>query len=313
MCIRDRYFNSLHGSTLSPNFVGDYQLYDSLESSPRSDNYTQLTEGWYYHELLDGDLALKIGKQDAGVNFAFNDLAGDFINQSFTLIPTVPLPTYPNPGWGLASFAKLTDQWTLSAGIYDAVVVGDSSALKHLGTQGSVSLAQLEYKPQWGLYGQLPATYRIGGFYHTGDWEEVTTDPDPRTFAANYGFWVTIDQMLWTEGDAESGQGLGAFFQTGWCPGDRNLVTKNFCAGLTYRGLIPDRDADVLGAGFTDVIFGQPTFDRDGTTYENAIEVFYRLRVTPHIAIQPDMQFICNPGGSGDDAFVIGSRLEMVL
>jgi porin len=307
------YFNNVHGSTLSPKYIGDYQLYDSLEATPRSDNFTQLNEGWYYHEWLDGALACKVGKQDAGANFAFNDLAGDFVNPSFTLIPTVPLPTYPNPGWGFSTFIKPHRNWMLSAGIYDAVFAGDSSALKHLGTGGSVSLAQIEYRPDWGWYASLPATYRFGAFYHTGDWEEVTVEPNPRTFAANHGFWTTIDQMLWTEGDKDSGQGLGAFFQAGWTSPDRVVVDRTFGAGLTYRGLLPGRDEDVLGVGYTGVYFSSQAEARDGTTYETATELFYRVRLTPHMVIQPDMQFIANPGGNGRDAFVIGSRFEIVL
>ncbi|MGC3970700.1 MAG: carbohydrate porin [Pirellulales bacterium] len=250
------YANSLHGALLSPAFIGDYQFYDNLEASPREDDFTQVSEYWYYQEWLDGDLAVKIGRQDAGANFAFNDLGGDFINASFTLVPTVPLPTYPNPGWGLATFAKLTDEWQLSAGIYDSVFAGDSSNLKHLGTGGAVSLFQIEYKTQLGPQRRLPTTLRFGGFYHTGNWDEVTTAPNVGTFNSNSGYWATADQMLWVEPDVEDGQGLGAFFQAGWCPSDRNAVVQNFCSGLTYRGLIPDRDQDVLGAGFTSVIFG---------------------------------------------------------
>lgn len=306
------YLQSINGATLSRNFTQDFQFYDVLDSTPRSNHYTQLVEMWYVQSLFDGKLSFKLGKQDSSVNFAHNDFAGDFINASFTLVPTVPLPTYPNPGYGIASFWKPNDAWLFSAGIYDAVFAGDSSALAHLGTGGCVSLYQIDYLPQGRFFKRRPGIYRLGGFYHTGDWAQITTAPDPLTYKYNYGMWATIDQMLWAEPNVEE-QGLGLFAQFGWSPGNRNLVQENYCAGFVYKGLLPRRDFDVLGIGFTDVLFGKQTFERDGLKFENAIETFYRFRVTPNVILQPDAQFLINPGGNGRDAFVVGLRCEMVL
>jgi len=44
-----------------------------------------------------------------------------------------------------------------------------------------------------------------------------------------------------------------------------------------------------------------------------AIELFYKAQLTPYIMVQPDLQYIVNPGGENRDAFVGGLRFEVLL
>jgi carbohydrate-selective porin OprB len=47
----------------------------------------------------------------------------------------------------------------------------------------------------------------------------------------------------------------------------------------------------------------------DDVTRETAIELFYKVQLTEFISIQPDIQYISNPGGgTTDDAIVLGIR-----
>ncbi len=50
-----------------------------------------------------------------------------------------------------------------------------------------------------------------------------------------------------------------------------------------------------------------------GQTYENAIEVFYKCRLTPYASLQPDVQYIAQPFGLERDALVAGLRFELTL
>ena len=67
---------------------------------------------------------------------------------------------------------------------------------------------------------------------------------------------------------------LGAFVQLGWSPGDRNFVQQYYGAGFVYRGLLAERDTDVVGIGIANARFGQETFDRDGLDEETVLEFF---------------------------------------
>jgi porin len=47
--------------------------------------------------------------------------------------------------------------------------------------------------------------------------------------------------------------------------------------------------------------------------HETAIELTYRMQATPWLALQPDVQYIVNPGTdpSLDNAWVVGLRFEL--
>jgi porin len=118
--------------------------------------------------------------------------------------------------------------------------------------------------------------------------------------------------MLLPEAESTD-QGLGAFFQFSWAPSDRNMIDQGIGAGLVYTGLLPGRDEDTCGGGFSLVDFSPDLFATTGQTSENAIEVFYKARLRDWLAIIPDLQYIARPSGIERDAMVVGLRFEMNL
>ena len=50
-------------------------------------------------------------------------------------------------------------------------------------------------------------------------------------------------------------------------------------------------------------------------SYECNVELTWRIPVTDHVVIQPDLQYVVNPSVDAllDDALVIGLRLELSL
>jgi porin len=178
---------------------------------------------------------------------------------------------------------------------------------------------------------------------------DASSSGDPRTYRWNYGFYWILDQMLCREpaktvttaarsartgksivdaregkeivGAAEtpSNQGLGWFGRIAFEPQDRNFVGFYFDTGLVYTGLIPTRDEDQIGVGFA---YAQLTngsrkaleFEGSrGVGAEMVLEFTYKATLTPWLYIQPDAQFVINPGGTQDlgNAFVIGARVSL--
>jgi porin len=306
------YGQNTHGRTLSTNDVGDWQYFSNLDSTPRPE-FTQVSEYWYQHNVADNAAWFKLGKQDANANFAFCDLGGDFVNSSFGLIPTVPLPTFPNPGLGLAGFWHLDEHLLLAGGVYNGAPQGGQFGFNTLGSNGYFSIVQLDVKTQWGAQEQLPQTIRLGAWHHSGDWEEIAA-ADGRTFNQNYGVYASIDQLLWKEnGEAGDEQGFGVFAQYGWAPGDRNMVDEYYGGGLLYRGWLAGRDTDLVGLGFASVLFSHQQHAIDGATRETAYELFYKWYVNRYISVQPDTQYIVQPSGIHRDALVTGVRFEIVF
>ena len=170
---------------------------------------------------------------------------------------------------------------------------------------------------------------------------------NPLTHQWNYGFYWILDQMLYREpgevvttasssdeksvADSKSAkqvvqtevkpsdQGLGWFGRIAFEPQDRNFLNFYFDTGLVYTGLIPTRHEDQIGIGFA---YAQLTngarraleFEGSrGVGAEMVLEFTYKCILTPWLYIQPDAQFIINPGGTQDlqNAFVIGGRVSV--
>ena len=84
------------------------------------------------------------------------------------------------------------------------------------------------------------------------------------------------------------------------------------------RGFIPYREEDRLGLGVTHIALGwdaRKMRELGADTSETTYELSYRIEMSPGIALQPDYQYIINPGmnPSLDNAQTLALRLEVSL
>ena len=128
----------------------------------------------------------------------------------------------------------------------------------------------------------------------------------------DWGLYLSCDQLLYRESALpESSQGLGVFARYGWAESEANEITGFWSMGIQYRGLLPNRDEDVLGCGMAQGIFS----DRADipTDAETIMEIYYNAQVTPWVNITPNLQYVAQPAGADDagDALVMGIRMQM--
>jgi len=305
------YAQNGHGEGISEEYVGDAQVLSNIDA----DDFTQVSEYWLEQKLLGDAARLKIGKQDANADFCAVDGGGDFINSSFGFAPNVPLPTFPDPGLGVAVFLEPAAWLGVGIGVYDGGPNGGTWGFDAFDAEGGTfGITELALRTP-ALPGiRKPGVYRIGGWLNTENVDEITGDPDPHTFSGNHGLYVICDQLLLEERPGEEdSQGLAAFGQLSWAPGDRNELERYFGAGLVYTGAMPGRDLDLLGLGVAHAVFSDRVRDLDDVTHETVVELFYRAQLTPWLALEPDLQLIVNPGGHGDDSLVLGLRFTVDL
>jgi len=103
-----------------------------------------------------------------------------------------------------------------------------------------------------------------------------------------------------------SDQGLYFFSLINFAPAYNNQVPFYFHAGLVYKGLIPTRDDDQLGVGFA---YGNYSFDNiqalqakgnvNQPNYTAVLEVDYRIQINKWAYVQPLLQYIIQPNGTG--------------
>ena len=193
----------------------------------------------------------------------------------------------------------------------------------------------------------LPGQVKPGVWFQTGQNADALADT---TSSGNAGFYVVFDQMLYREPCApsvagrtkdakpavdgksvksfksavemeKSDQGLGYFGRVAFTPADRNFINFYFDSGLSYKGLIPTRDNDTIGIGFgyAQLSNGARKSLKDEGSIpigaEMVIEFTYQAAITPWLVLQPDLQYIINPGGSTDidNALVIGGRAAITF
>ena len=113
--------------------------------------------------------------------------------------------------------------------------------------------------------------------------------------------------------DENDMQGLTVFGQAGISPSNKNDMCQYMAGGLHYIGPIPKRDNDRAGIAVASGRFasrlnyvGYDDTNRIGS--ETVLEAFYRIQINPWFYLQPDVQFIMNPGGVYDNSVAIGLR-----
>jgi len=311
-------FQEIHGRDISERHVGDLQALNN-DDAPRR---TQLAEYWYEHSLLNDKLRIKLGKMDANADFGYVDFGLEFINSSAGINPVLPIPTYPDPALGVAVFVEPVEWLYVAGGVYDANGLGDRTGFDTTfhNRNDSVTIVEMGVRPSWSVGGQvLPGTYRIGGWYHSGDWDVFFDDRDgqlpPRTHRGNAGVYLDFDQCIYRENPEveDDAQGLGIFFQFAWAPSAYNEISSYYGFGAQYVGLLPTRDEDVTGVGLFHTSLSGRLQALESRFSETAIELFHKFQWTPWFSIKPDVQYIVNPGGDGRDAFVAGIRMETIF
>ncbi len=311
------HMQALHGDGVSAKHLGVLQSASNLEA----ERFATLAEVWYRHEFFDGKLALKVGKQDASVDFAASDFASGLLNASFGVFPTLALTTYPQWGLGVAAFVTPAKWLTVQTAIYDGAPdgnapLGGTTAFDAEGGHLLVGEVQLHLAP---LLGLASGTLRLGGWRHTGDapaLQASADDTSERTFAGNYGAYGILDAKLYgPSGEGREGEGLGVFLQAGVAPEDRNETRMYLGGGLAFTGAIPGRSADVASLGVGHAEMAGAVRALEDRTSETVVELSYRAPITGAISVQPDAQYFVRPSGDGGvpNAAVVGIRMVASL
>lgn len=288
------------------DFVGDSQGISNIVAPPG----TRFAEYHLIQQFADGALAFKIGKQDANADFVVSDGGGEFINSSFGIIPTVPLPTFPAPALGIMSAWQANDQIKIKAGFWDgAPNLGSGSfGTAFDGNGGTVGAIGAEITPFGGDV--LDGTYRIGVWRHSEVEIAVgAKDAFQPEIGPAEGVYFTVDQGLWESGE----RSFNFFAQGGWGEGDRAAFSRYFGGGLTFAAPFKSRPGDIVGIGVARAKIGQVERLHENSTAETVVEFFYKLPITPWMTLNPDIQWVHRPSGVDGTAFVAGLRVATVF
>lgn len=289
--------------------TGDYQVASNIEAP----NTFKLYEAWYEHRVLDDRLSLLAGLHDVNSEFYVTEHGLLFLNSSFGIGAEVGqgLPSFfPTTSLGLRLRFAPTDGTYAIAAVYDGVP-GDPN--DPYGTE-------VAFDDGDGVFaiGEVGITSTAGRYYKVGlgGWTSTAQFDD---FAGlshndNAGVYVIGETDLWRHDD---GRGVGIFGQLGFADEDMNQTGTYAGAGITWTGPLPARAEDVAGFAVAharngdDFRAANPGLERAETT----LEWTYLIPATPWLNIQPDVQYVIDPGmdPAQDDAVVVGFRVQVSL
>jgi porin len=282
---------------------------------------------WYRQTFLNEKIDVRIGRIQTNkdlfdVSLFANHEDKDFLNQFSIRNPTIPHAT------AIGAFLRIkpADWVYVQAATYDAQSVlrfrsGFDTAFHD--EAWWIGIWEAGLLPKWSSpKGSMPGSYRVGLWYdprvRSIFMNTLGGRREQRSRGDNVGLYLGVDQLVWKENDeARDAQGLGLFSRFGTTRADVQRVNNFWQIGLSYRGLIPTRDNDVLGFGVSQGILSDDFREhRDELAdRETAYEWYYQIQVFPWMTVAPHLQVITNPGGGRDDrdALVGGIRVRIVL
>jgi porin len=167
----------------------------------------------------------------------------------------------------------------------------------------------------------LARTYKLGIWYDSESFADLRTDDTGLSLAnpastgiaasrhGDYAIYAVADQMIYRWYD-DPDRNINVFLRPMIAPQqDRNLIDFSLNAGLTMHEPFFGRDDDTfgLGMGFARVSSSATGLDEDTAFYnpgvyspvrhnETFVEATYQYQVTPWWQIQPDIQYVFDPG-----------------
>ena len=285
----------------------------------------QIDQVYWQQRLFDDRFEIAFGKIDANVMFMSLEAAGGFMYGSSCVPPTAIqfLPSFPDAATGLQMQLELNEHITGAFGWWDGTnnafdpatgevgpATGDRGPKTFFDNDGNWFFVT-QWTGQWGGESLQPGLVSGGAWVQTGT--TVTQGNSPTGVDDVPGVYLQGQQTLWSPdlSIAQDGGGISLFARTDWSPKTRNAITWAVTGGISATGVIPGRTADALGlmatwSKFSDnpEIFQSTLADgRPGASggSEVGIEAVYRFQVSPHLLIQPGIEWIRSPGG-GDPA-----------
>ena len=187
-------------------------------------------------------------------------------------------------------------------------------------------LSQRRFRLSFSRVGRA-ALMEYQGKYAIGIWGYTTELPDLSEVNGsgqairgdgNSGLYVLAEQMVFQE-DADDTQGLTVSARIGMADPRVNRFSQYYGGSVVYRGLVPGRPTDEFGLGMAAALNsshyerGQQQAGQQVDDAEITLELTYSINLSPQVLLQPDLQYVINPGTNPTikNAFILGIRVGL--
>jgi porin len=304
-----------HGDSIDGHVGGIYSVMQLVGGQTYFLYNLALEKTW-----ADGKYALKFGRITATDDFAGSPFYSYYLSNSIdgqiraVLLDGV-MTSYPFGVWGARfqyaprqDFRVKVGAYQLTRKMFDPDQHGADFALRD--SDGLSLMVQAEW--DWSRGGK-PGHFGVGLNHVNFDMPRFDSDRTTDTFNRVY---AQLDQQVYAEGDG-SPQGLYLFGTLAYTDQQESaLVPAQLSFGAQYLGPFDGRNRDRLIFGTTygklsdDYADQQEALGKGRPDYEWIFELGYRFQLTKFAYIQPDIQHVKRPGGTGriPDATVLAAQ-----
>ncbi len=308
-------------STFSGPVVGDLQVVSNIDNE---DN-VRVFEAWYEQRFLAGRAGVKLGLFDLNAEFDAIETAGLFLLSShgigaeFSQTGLNGPSIFPITSAGARLDVRFGAPLLLRFAAFDAVPGTRNkprkTAIHFSDGEGALLVLEADTHP-------LPDLRLVVGLWsYTSKFEAVESgfdDRAPQMRSGNNGIYVFAEGPLLTAHDDGSGR-LDAWLRYGIADDHVNQLKRYIGSGLVYTGLLAQRPHDQLGLAVAVAENGAPFLraaEAAGMAEDKRefnVELTYRAPINDWLAVQPDVQYIINPGTHPAlrNALAIGLRFEI--
>lgn len=308
---------SIQGSSLKLHILGNNGSDPSVATGVRqgfsniaAPNAFKIFQLYYEQNLFNGMLSFMIGLFDLNAHYDVKEVQSIFLNPShgigadFAQSGKNGPSIFPSSSFGIKMNINFLPDNYLKLSVLDGVP-GDPdnpyvTSVRFDKEDGFLVCAELGYHPKAPEYlfqsNELKNNFNysklgIGSWYYT---------PRLTLFDnfTNWGYYIFLEQKIFSEFEPE--QGIYVSGRFGIADDETNQFDSFINGSISYRGIIPTRDKDILGFAFA---WGHNSHlfrhqkNVEGITierFEKAFELTYQFNFD-YIIIQPGFQFIMNP------------------
>jgi porin len=280
-----------HGGAPS-DFAGDAQGVSSLAAPHR----WRIEEAWLQRNFLNAQLSILVGRYDLNSELYRLQSAGLFLNSSFGVGPEFSQSgqhgpsIYPNTSTAIRITYRPVKSFVLRGAAFKDLALGEIAYL----VRPSRDVPR-DVRSRLGRFAGLPpykAKLSLGVWHYTNS---------PRSS----GIYILGDQTLYERGARH----LGAFGQLGIGDARAERFAHYFGAGLVMAHKQNELGL-ALAAGRNSA---QYNIQQNALRGETTLEFTYLTPITPHVAIQPDLQYVVHPNADRGrkNALVMLLRFEV--
>jgi len=292
--------------------VGDIQTISNIETRVGA---ARLFEAWVEQDV-GRSASIKAGIYNLNSEFDTTQSGGLFLISSHGIGSDIAQTGRNGPSiFPITSLAvrgelKLGENWLAHVAVLDGVPAHlKRTAIKLSERDGALVIGEVNY-----LKGGTKAA--IGAWGYTARFDPLLPSAAPAR--GNKGAYVFAEHRL-VGTRADDAAGLAGWLRFGIADTRYNPIASYLGGGLVYTGLTPGRGDDQVGISFAAASFGdryrqsQALADAAIDKREVVVEAVYNAIVTPWLSVQPDLQYVVDPGGDAElaDALVIGLRVKI--